>query len=318
MTSRYYFLRCAPRIYAAAFLGLFSVSVYATPNVVISIPPVHSLVSALMQGVAEPVLLFDGGQSPHSNSLKPSLVRQVARADLLVWIGPDFEISLRKSVAQQRKMRVLTLIDEPKMHILPVRQSKFWQTDHASHEDSNDSEHESPGAQLPDMHLWLSAENALEIVAAVQRILTEMDPQNAQLYRSNALQVNDKILETKNNISHPLQAIKGVPYLVFHDAYQYFEKEYALSPVGAVTLNPERKPGIKTMLAIEQNIELQDVQCIFHEPQFQPRLVARIAEDTGIRSGELDPIGASIPSGPDLWFDLMLSLRDDLLVCLQD
>jgi zinc transport system substrate-binding protein len=115
-----------------------------------------------------------------------------------------------------------------------------------------------------------------------------------------------------------LQAIEDVPYLVFHDAYQYFEKEYHLNPVGAVTLNPERKPGIKTMLAIEQNIELQDVQCIFHEPQFQPRLVARIAEDTGIRSGELDPIGASLAPGSELWFDLMLSLQDNLLECLQD
>lgn len=269
-----------------------------------------------MQGVAEPVLLFDGGQSPHSNSLKPSLIRQVARAELFIWISPDFEISLRKAVAQQRDMRVLTLIDEPEMHILSARQSKVWQTDHASHDHSKHSEHESAGVQLPDMHLWLSAENALEIVAAVQQTLTEMDPQNARLYQSNTLKVIDDISETKKAIAQSLQAIRDIPYLVFHDAYQYFEKEYDLNPMGAVTLNPERKPGIKTMITIEQNIELQDVQCIFHEPQFQPRLVARIAEDTGIRSGELDPVGASLRPGPGLWFDLMLSLRNNLLACI--
>ena len=316
MKKPYSFLFCTLRMCAVVFLGLFCVSVYAAPNVVVTIPPVHSLVSAVMQGVAEPVLLFDGGQSPHSNSLKPSLIRQVARADLFIWISPDFEISLRKSVAQQRDMRVLTLIDEPEMHILSARQSKVWQTDHASHEHSQYSEFESTGAQRPDMHLWLSAENALEIVAVVKQVLTEMDPQNAWLYQANSLKVIDDISETKKVIAHSLQAIKDVPYLLFHDAYQYFEKEYALNPVGAVTINPERKPGIKTMILIEQNIELQDVQCIFHEPQFQPRLVARIAEDTGIRSGELDPIGASMQPGPELWFDLMLTLRNNLLACM--
>lgn len=316
MNKQYSFLFCTLKMCAALILGLFSISVYAIPNVVVTIPPVHSLVAAVMKGVAEPVLLFDGGQSPHSNSLKPSLIRQVARAELLIWISPDFEISLRKPVAQQRSMRVLTLIDEPEMHVLPARQSKAWHTDHASHDHSNHSEHESTGAQLPDMHLWLSAENAREIVAVVAQVLTEMDPQNAQRYQLNALKVIDDISETKNVISHALQAIGEVPYLVFHDAYQYFEKEYGLNPVGAVTLNPERKPGIKTMIAIEQNIELQDVQCIFNEPQFQPRLVARIAEDTGIRSGELDPVGASLRPGPGLWFDLMLSLRNNLLACL--
>jgi len=318
MNKQYSFLFCALRLCAVAFLGLFCVSVYAAPKVVVTIPPVHSLVSAVMQGVAEPVLLFDGGQSPHSNSLKPSLIRQVARAELFIWISPDFEISLRKAVAQQRDMRVLTLIDEPDMHIFPARQSKMWQADHASHDHSKHSEVESTGAQQPDMHLWLSAENALAIVAVVQQVLTEMDPQNARLYQSNSLKVMDEISETKKAIAQSLQVIKDIPYLVFHDAYQYFEKEYDLNPVGAVTLNPERKPGIKTMIAIEQNIELQDVQCIFHEPQFQPRLVARIAEDTGIRSGELDPIGASSRSGPGLWFDLMLSLRNNLLACIQD
>ncbi|MCP3950970.1 MAG: zinc ABC transporter solute-binding protein, partial [Desulfobacterales bacterium] len=114
------------------------------------------------------------------------------------------------------------------------------------------------------------------------------------------------------------QSVKGVSYLVFHDAYQYFEKEFGLSPVGAVTLSPEQKPGIKTLLAIKQNILQYDAKCIFHEPQFQPRLVARIAEETGIWTGELDPIGAALEPGPDLWFQLMFSLRDNVLRCVEN
>ena len=103
------------------------------------------------------------------------------------------------------------------------------------------------------------------------------------------------------------------PYLVFHDASQYFEDEYGLSPLGAVTLNPERKPGARTLIDIRQSIEDRGARCIFHEPQFEPRQVRRIAEETGISVGELDPMGARFEPGPDLWFSLMVALRDSLL-----
>ena len=104
---------------------------------------------------------------------------------------------------------------------------------------------------------------------------------------------------------------------MFHDAYSYFEQAFDLDPVGAVTSSPEKKPGLKTLLAIKQYINERDIKCIFHEPQFEPRLVTRIAEETGVRTGELDPIGAEIVPGPDLWFELMYSLRDNLLRCIQ-
>ncbi len=290
--------------------------VYAAPNVVVSIPPVHSLVSAVMKDIAEPALLISGGQSPHSNSLKPSTIRQLAHADLLVWIGPDFELSLKKAVTQQRSMRVLTLINDSSIRKLPLRESEAWKRDHSSHDHSNDSEPGTTEAQNPDMHLWLLTDNAAEITRSTARVLSEIDPQNAQIYQRNSLRVLDKIRKTKHAIKQSLQTVKGVSYLVFHDAYQYFENEFGLSPVGAVTLSPEQKPGIKTLLAIKQNVLQYDAKCIFHEPQFQPRLVARIAEETDIRTGELDPIGATLEPGPDLWFQLMLSLRDNVLHCV--
>ncbi len=314
--ARYRFSIPTPGLYLFLSLGLFSFPVYAVPNVVVSIPPVHSLVSAVMKGIAEPVLLIPGGQSPHSNSLKPSTIRQLAHADLLVWVGPDFELSLKKPVSLQRSMRVLTLINESGMHKLQLRESEAWKVDHFSHEHSNYSEPETTEVQNPDMHLWLSTGNAIEIARSTAQVLSEIDPENAQLYQRNSLQVVDKIRKTKHNIEQSLQPVTDISYLVFHDAYQYFENEFGLSPVGAVTLSPEQKPGIKTVLAIKQNVLQQDAKCIFHEPQFQPRLVARIAEETGIRTGELDPIGAALEPGPELWFQLMLSLRDNVLRCV--
>ena len=291
----------------------------AAPNVVVSIPPVHSLVSSVMKGVAEPTLLIPGGQSPHSYSLKPSAVRQLVNADLLVWISPEFELSLRKVVTQQRNLGELALIEVPRMHVLHARQSNIWQMDHATLHQSYHAEPETTDASagVADMHLWLSADNALTIVSAVEQRLSVLDPPNAHIYHSNSLQVRDKINNTKLKIARSLQEIKAVPYVVFHDAYQYFEHEFDLNPVGTVTLSPERKPGVKTLLAIEQSIRSRDARCIFHEPQFEPRLLTRIAEDTDIRTGELDPVGAALQPGPELWFELMGSLKDNLLKCLQ-
>jgi zinc transport system substrate-binding protein len=309
------------RLHGSAILLLFCLLVPqagAAPNVVVSIPPIHSLVSSIMKGVSEPTLLVPGGNSPHSYSLKPSAVRQIAHADLLIWISPEFELSLKKAVTQQQNLELLTLIDLPDMHLLPARQSTSWQTDHITGDLSNHSAKEMAEVNLPDMHLWLSTENALVIVSAVAQSLSALDPANAPAYHENSIQLVDKITNTKLTIARSLQVITDAPYLVFHDAYHYFEREFSLSPIGTVTLNPERKTGIKTVLAIKQNIRSHDARCIFHEPQFQPRLLRRIAEETEIRIGELDPVGAGLRPGPDLWFDLMFSLRDNLLKCIQN
>ncbi len=295
-------------------LGFFSISVYAAPSVVVTIPPVHSLLSTVMKGVAEPTLLIPGGQSPHTNTLKPSAIREVVNADLLVWVSPDFEIGLQNIVKQQTGLRVLTLVDVPDMRVLPVRTSS-WHTEHATHDHTSHSESQPRSEVPPDMHLWLSTENAVEIVRSAEQVLREMDPLNALIYKKNAGQAVDNIYEAAREITQSLQPVKSVPYLVFHDAYQYFEAEFDLSPVGAVTLSPERKPGIRSLLGIKQNIQRSRAKCIFHEPQFQPRLVTRIAEETGIRTGELDPIGAVLQPGSGLWFELMYSLRDSILRC---
>jgi len=294
--------------------GLTSFSALAgVPRVVVSIAPIHSLVSAVMRGVGEPVLLITGGQSPHTSSLKPSSMRALSRADLLVWIGPEFELSLTKA-ADQQGMQQLSLLNAPAMHRLPIRDSGLWLDSHAEHEHL--AGNFTVDGHTLDAHLWLSAENARAIVKVVAKSLAKMDPDNAGEYQRNAQQTNERIDKITDEIARDLRPLKAVSYLVFHDAYQYFEEQFGLSPAGAVTLSPERKPGIKTLLAIKEIIHEQQVQCIFHEPQFQPRLVKRIAAETGIRTGELDPIGANLAPGPDQWFQLMLGLRDSLLECL--
>lgn len=283
----------------------------ASPRVVVSIAPVHSLVSALMEGVGEPQLLVPPGQSPHTHQLRPSELERLTRAELVIWIGPAFEISLRKPVSLLQATRQLVLMDAPGVQLLEARDAGVWAY---GHEHAGET-----GAHLEriDPHLWLSTGNAEMIAAAVAQALIEIDPENETLYRNNLNALSDRIAGLRQSLKTSLGPLGGLPYLVFHDAYHYFEHEFGLNPLGAVTLSPERKPGARTLLEINRAVAGRGARCVFHEPQFEPRMVQRIAETTGLWVGELDPIGAALTPGPGLWFELMTGLRDSLQQCAE-
>lgn len=298
------------------------------PKVVVSIAPLHSLVAGVMQGIAEPALLIDPGQSPHQNSLRPSQRRKLANAGLLVWVGPAFETSLAKAARQQPETELLTLLDTRAVERLPARESSIWTQGpdaegeaHAHAEEADHEEHEEHKAHTHgqyDPHIWLSTRNAAAIVAQVSERLSRIDAENAARYRANATRLLGQIEKTRATLQQRLEPVRGTPFLVFHDAYQYFEVEQQLHPVAAVTLSPERKPGARSLLALTRAIEDSEAKCIFREPQFVPDLVQRIAEQTEIRVGVLDPVGSALVPGPALWFALLESLADALLGCLVD
>lgn len=302
--------------------ALIATSTYATPNVVVSIAPLHSLMSEVMRGVGEPVLLIEGGQSPHSSYLAPSARRKIARADLLVWLDASFESSLAKAFSQATpETKVVGILAAPTIRKLPIRANGVWEVGHQHHE-ADSSDHASDDMPLTitalksDPHLWLSTQNAIEIVSILASEISQIDPQHAQQYASNRAQIIESIGKLKNTLTLDLRPVADVPYLVFHDAYHYFEDEFGLSPAGAVTLNPERKPGAKTIMAIKSLIVERDVRCLFSEPQFEPGLLRRLAEDEKIKTGVLDPLGSNFPPGIGQWYSLMRAMRDSLLSCL--
>ena len=324
------FSRFAARItYSVAMLMILSalqvVPAHAVPKVVVSIAPVHSLMSEVMQGVGEPVLLIEGGQSPHSSHLAPSARREIANADLLIWLGASFETSLAKAFAQTyAPSKVISLLTAPAIHKLPIRTNGIWNAEHHHDEKEGSKEEEQASVEVPDPlmvlksdpHVWLSTQNAIEIVSLLATEISRIDPDNADEYSLNRLQVIEKINKLEQILRRDLKPVNHVPYLVFHDAYHYFEDEFGLSPAGAVTLNPERKPGAKTIRTIKNLIIERNVRCLFSEPQFEPGLLKRLAEDVGIKTGVLDPLGSNFRPGTGQWFSLMYAMRDDLRSCL--
>ena len=146
--------------------------------------------------------------------------------------------------------------------------------------------------------------------------LSAMDPQHAELYRANGLRMQQQLAALDQRLKQMLAPVTHIPYLVLHDAYQYFEQHYQLNPVGAVMVDAGRKPGARRLKEIRERARQKNVRCVFSEPQFQDKFLNVITEETNISNATLDPMGIDFVPGKDLYFDLMDELARDLLDCL--
>ena len=280
----------------------------AQPVVVASIKPVHALVAGVMQGVGEPLLLVPGGASPHEHSLKPSDARTLSAAQVVFWIGPELESFLVKPLANAPTARSMALLDAPGVTILPLRAGGAWE--------AHDHDHDPAPTASRDVHLWLDPVNAAAMVRQMVAVLGAADPARQAEYARNGAALIERLDRLNQQLASALAPVREQPYLVFHDAYQYFERRYGLNAVGSVVLKPEQRPGAKRVADIQARVRERKVRCVFSEPQFQPALVETIIAGSAARRGVLDPLGADLPAGPDAYFQLLQGLADALRGCL--
>ncbi|MDG4553873.1 MAG: zinc ABC transporter substrate-binding protein [Candidatus Competibacter sp.] len=298
------------------------VALATQPQIVTSIKPVYSLVAGVMQGVGEPLLLVSGGASPHDYSLKPSEARAIDQAQVVFWIGPNLESFLTRSLDNVKdKVRVVALLDAPGMTVLPLRESGAWEPHghdehgHAKPEDGNDHEHDHRADHDP--HVWLDPVNAIAMVRRIMAVLGEVDVAHRVDYQRNGAALVERLDRLNERLATELAPVRQRPYLVFHDAYQYFERRYDLNAIGSVTMSAERRPGAKRVADIQARIRDLQARCVFSEPQFQPALVETIiASNPAVRRGVLDPLGAELPPGPEAYFQLLQGLATSLRACL--
>jgi zinc transport system substrate-binding protein len=294
----------------------------AEPQVVASIKPVHSLVAGVMQGVGEPLLLVPGGASPHDYSLRPSDARAISQAQLVFWIGPELESFLVKPLDNARsKVRAVALLDAPGVTTLPLREGGAWEAHahaHAEpgHPPAHQHDHHDEHDASHDAHLWLDPVNAIAMVKQIVATLSEADPAHRADYERNGAALTERLDRLNQQLATELEPVKTQPYIVFHDAYQYFERRYGLNGVGSVVLNPEQRSGAKRIAEIQARIRELNVRCVFSEPQFQPALVETVIAGSNARRGVLDPEGAELPAGPDAYFQLLQNLSSALRACL--
>ena len=294
-----------------SFLTFFT-SVNADVKVVASIKPIHSLASSLMDGVGKPDLIVDGYASPHGFAMKPSHAKMLQEADIIFWVGEDLENFLVKPLSSiAKKAEKIELMDIKGLEILKFRERNIF--DDHDHDDHGHDDHEGHAHGEFDPHIWLDPVNAKVILKEMAEHLIENDEKNSATYKKNlakALKDIDKLIkDTKSELS------KSVASIVFHDAYQYFEERFNVNILGAFTVNTDVMPGAEQLAEIREIIEHDKVACVFSEPQFNPDIIKAVAKDMDIKTGVVDPLGATLNPGKDLYFDLIRNMSASFKNC---
>ena len=331
-------LKKIPIILSILSLLTFFSPANAETKVVASIKPIHSLASYLMDGVSKPGLIVDGYASPHGFALKPSHAKMLQEADLIFWVGEDLENFLEKPLKSiAKKAEKIELMEIKGLNKLKFRERNIFEEhddhghkeddhdDHAKKEDDHghDDEHKEDGHDEHgheghahgeyDPHIWLDPSNAKVILKEMAEHLIEKDQKNASVYKSNlkkALKDLDKLTkDVKSELNKDFKSI------VFHDAYQYFEKRFDVNVLGAFTVNTDVLPGAEQLSEIREIIEHDKVSCVFSEPQFNPDIINAVAKDMNISTGVLDPLGATLNPGKDLYFDLIKNMSKSFKGC---
>ena len=332
-------------LFILSFFTFFS-SVNAEIKVVASIKPIHSLASYLMDGVGKPKLIVDGYASPHGFSLKPSHAKMLQEADIVFWVGEDIENFLVKPLGSIAKnAEKIELLDIRGLKKLKFRERNVFEghddhghkeddhDDHAKKEDGHDDEHKDEHGHDDDHkkdghdehgheghahgefdpHIWLDPLNANVILKEMAKHLIENDQKNASVYKDNLKKANKDLDKLVKQVKSELN--KDFKSIVFHDAYQYFEKRFKVNVLGAFTVNTDVLPGAEQLKEIREIIEHDKVTCVFSEPQFNPEIINAVAKDMNISTGVLDPLGATLTPGKNLYFDLIKNMSKSFKGC---
>lgn len=298
------------------------------PNVVVSIKPIHSLVASIMKGLGEPTLIVEGAASPHTYSMKPSNASALEKANIVFWVGHGLEAFLEKPLESLGSgAKIVELDDAPGLEKLKFREGGAFE----AHDDGDEHEASAEGGEGHaheeghhheegefDMHLWLDPVNARAMAAEIEKTLAAADPDNAAIYKTNLDALSTRLDALDKTLTETVTPIKDKPFVVFHDAYQYFEHRYHVKVAGSITVSPEVLPGAERLSEIHAKIVELGATCVFAEPQFEPKLVNVVLEGTPAKSGTLDPEAATLEAGPDLYFQLMEGIGTSLKTCLSN
>ncbi|HEV7304850.1 zinc ABC transporter substrate-binding protein ZnuA [Ensifer sp.] len=326
----------------ASTMLLVSPALAASPNVVVSIKPIHSLVASIMQGVGEPSLIVEGAASPHTYNMKPSNASALQAAKVVFWVGPGLEAFLDKPLdTLTTGAKVVELSEAPGIEKLKFREGGAFEAhdhghegeegdqhaegeaghDHAAapemgaaHDHGHD--HHDHGHGDTDLHMWLDPLNAKAMAAQIEKTLAEADPDNAGAYKANLEALNTRLDALDATLKETVAPVKDKPFVVFHDAYQYFEHRYQVRVAGSITVSPEVLPGADRLSQIHAKIKELGATCVFAEPQFEPKLINVVIEGTPAKSGTLDPEAGTLDAGPDLYFQMMEGIGTSLKACL--
>lgn len=310
------------------------------PNVVADIAPVHSLVSLVMKGIGQPQMLIPQNASPHHYAMRPSEAKALQEANLVVYLGEDLTPWLEplfETVAASAEPLDLSEVDG--VLRLSYREGPVFgeQKGHDDHDDHEGHDHEKEGHDDHeghdhekggrddhahhdhdgnDPHMWLDPTNALVWLDAIASELGHIDPKNAARYRANAKMAKEEISHEIHHIEDRLKSVKGEPFLVFHDAYQYFENRFGIFATGSIALSDASKPSAKRLQQLKHHFEEEGIHCVLSESQYPSELIDSVFGGFEPHIGVIDPIGVDLELGFGLYLQLLENVALGIAQCV--
>ncbi len=330
---RYKLLACAVLSFS------LSVNTQAAPKVAVDIAPMHSLVSQVMEGVNQPSLLIPAEASPHNYILRPSEAKALADAELVFWVGegltPWLEKALDNLASSAQKVEVLEIEGTTTYEFREG--ASFESHDHGDeeghddekhhkdehHEEEKNAHHEGEKGHADhhdhegsDPHAWLDPANAKIWINYISDTLSKRDPENASIYKRNAAKATASLDTLMQSTRTQIKALGEPQFIVFHDAYQYFEKRFGISAAGSISLGDAEAPSPARIREIQQTVKKLGVTCVFTEPQYNSGLVKNVFEGTSVSTiGVMDPLGADISTGSGHYQALIMKMVKSLSEC---
>ena len=316
---------------SAVAILLGSSAIADVPNVSVDIAPLHSLVASVMNGVGVPNLIIPPGSSPHDHQLRPSEAKAMQDANIVFWMGEELTPWMENAVKTlSSNASVTTFLENDKTSLLEFREGALFEAhdhddeqhddehdehDDDEHDEHDDEEHDEQGHGSHDPHAWLSPNNAKAWLDVIAAQLSSYDTENAGVYFTNAASAKSEIEMMIAEINLALDPIRGGKFIVFHDAYQYFENDFDFQASGAISIGDASDPSPARIAKIQKRIRDEEINCVLAEPQFKANLVQTVMEGSQANTNVIDPLGVGLKPGVSLYNKLIKNMAQSLADC---
>ena len=288
-------------------LSFNNVGAQSTPNVVVSIKPIHSIVSALMEGVSRPQLLLESSDSAHTFHLKPSQLNLLSNADLVITIGDGFETGLKKTLRNIKVGSHIIVSEIDGLHL-------FYFRNPDTNEMDKNEEHEHADN---DLHLWLDIDNMQKTAQYINEQLIKIDPNNSNTYETNLVKIHSRLNKLKSELQQQIAPFRSERFAIFSDTLQYFEKSFQLQKPVIITPYHGARLSIHRTLEARKKMKDLKIKCLLYGPENTSKKVNVLSEGLPIKALRIDILGAKLNAGSDQYFNLMKGLSSQLVECLE-
>lgn len=304
-------VRRSGRVLLICLLMAWSLPAMAQARVVVTIKPLQLIAAAITDGVSEPELLIPANQSYHHFTLRPSAMRTLTGSDLLLWVGPELETYLADAVYQLDRSGAVDVLTVSRLPDI-TRHSPLGKA--LINGDGEAHEHD----HAYDPHLWLDTRNAERIAQALLERLVEKDPANADAYRANTDRFAEQLQQWREEADQRMAAVRDRDYAVYHNAFQYFEREHGLSPSLVFVLDDEIQPGMRQLLSVRRELENRPMHCLLEDGTANAATIRTALGDLALRRVQADTMAVELDFGPEAYIQLLEQLVSAYEACLRD